>query len=139
MEDADESTELLQHPIVPFLHRPFDELRFGDFYDVFNLFAPVIVSRSGYQNKFYPCLEIPLLKNLLQEQSMSYTILQNLQNKTILGSGCGSVGRVVSSGSRGPLFESSHRQTFICCAWDLNQGPPDYRLRRLHYAMTASL
>ena len=29
------------------------------------------------------------------------------------GSGCGSVGRVVGSNSRGPRFESSHRQKFI--------------------------
>ena len=36
------------------------------------------------------------------------------------GSGCGSVCRVVASDTRGPRFESSHRQTFIghlfvCC------------------------
>ena len=30
-----------------------------------------------------------------------------------LGSGCGSVGRAVASDTRGPLFESSHRQKFI--------------------------
>ena len=30
-----------------------------------------------------------------------------------LGSGCGSVGRAVASDSRGPRFESSHRQKFI--------------------------
>ena len=29
-----------------------------------------------------------------------------------LGSGCGSVGRVVASNTRGPRFESSHRQKF---------------------------
>ena len=29
------------------------------------------------------------------------------------GSGCGSVGRVVTSDTRGPRFESSHRQKFI--------------------------
>ena len=29
------------------------------------------------------------------------------------GSGCGSVGRVVASNTRGPRFESSHQQTFI--------------------------
>ena len=28
-------------------------------------------------------------------------------------SGCGSVGRAVASNTRGPLFESSHRQKFI--------------------------
>ena len=33
--------------------------------------------------------------------------------KLYLGSGCGSVGRVVASDSRGPQFESSHRQKFI--------------------------
>ena len=30
-----------------------------------------------------------------------------------MGSGCGSVGRVVASNSRGPQFESSHWQHFI--------------------------
>ena len=30
-----------------------------------------------------------------------------------LGSGCGSVGRAVASNTRGPWFESSHRQKFI--------------------------
>ena len=29
------------------------------------------------------------------------------------GSGCGSVGRAVASNTRGPRFESSHRQKFI--------------------------
>ena len=36
----------------------------------------------------------------------------------MVGSGCGSVGRVVTSDARGPLFDSSHWQllypTFIC-------------------------
>ena len=37
------------------------------------------------------------------------------KTKTIifLGSGCGSVGRAVASNTRGPRFESSHRQKFI--------------------------
>ena len=30
-----------------------------------------------------------------------------------MGSGCGSVGRAVASNTRGPRFESSHRQKFI--------------------------
>ena len=30
-----------------------------------------------------------------------------------MGSGCGSVGRAVASDTRGPRFESSHRQKFI--------------------------
>ena len=33
--------------------------------------------------------------------------------KTLMGSGCGSVGREVASDTRGPLFESRHRQYFI--------------------------
>ena len=33
--------------------------------------------------------------------------------KIALGSGCGSVGRVVASKTRGPRFDSSHRQKFI--------------------------
>ena len=35
------------------------------------------------------------------------------KNVETMGSGCGSVGRAVASDSRGPRFESSHRQKFI--------------------------
>ena len=35
------------------------------------------------------------------------------KNNLITGSGCGSVGRAVASNTRGPQFESSHRQEFI--------------------------
>ena len=35
------------------------------------------------------------------------------QSPGMMGSGGGSVGRVVASNSRGPRFESSHRQKFI--------------------------
>ena len=44
-----------------------------------------------------------------------------LQTILFMGSGCGSVGRVVTSNTRGPRFESSHRQiyfihwTFVYC------------------------
>ena len=34
-------------------------------------------------------------------------------NNRFLGSGCGSVGRAVAFDTRGPRFESSHRQKFI--------------------------
>ena len=37
--------------------------------------------------------------------------LCNIEEK--VGSGCGSVGTAVTSGARGPRFESSHWQTFI--------------------------
>ena len=37
----------------------------------------------------------------------------SLIKKLSLGSGCGSVGRVVASNIRGPLFESSNWQNFI--------------------------
>ena len=33
--------------------------------------------------------------------------------QTEMGSGCGSVGRAVAYDTRGPRFESSHRQKFI--------------------------
>ena len=36
-----------------------------------------------------------------------------LNNRTKHDSGCGSIGKAVSSNARGPRFESSHRQTFI--------------------------
>ena len=39
----------------------------------------------------------------------TYSVIKNKG----LGSGCGSVGRTVASNSRGPRFESSHRQKII--------------------------
>ena len=42
-------------------------------------------------------------------------------NKENFGSGCGSVGRAVASNSRGPPFESSHRQEFIYWTFTVNR------------------
>ena len=39
--------------------------------------------------------------------------MDHLKKENILGCGCGSVGRAVISDTRGPRFESSHRQIFI--------------------------
>ena len=36
----------------------------------------------------------------------------NLQELLLGGSGCGSVGKAVASDTRGPRFESRHRQSF---------------------------
>ena len=36
-----------------------------------------------------------------------------LKNKSFLGSGCGAVGRAVTSETRGSGFESSHRQLLL--------------------------
>ena len=41
------------------------------------------------------------------------TRCHNIVKFSITGSGCGSVGRVVACNTRGPWFESSHRQTNI--------------------------
>ena len=38
----------------------------------------------------------------------------------LLGSGCGSVGSAVASNTRGPQFDSSHRQTFIMYIFIVN-------------------
>ena len=38
---------------------------------------------------------------------------ENVGKNNFKGSGCGSVGRAVASDTRGPWFESSHRQNFI--------------------------
>ena len=35
------------------------------------------------------------------------------KKESFMGSGCGAVGREVASDTRGPRFESSHRQKFI--------------------------
>ena len=42
----------------------------------------------------------------------SQKLFQTLQNWA-MGSNCGSVGRAVASDTRGPQFESSHRQKII--------------------------
>ena len=42
-----------------------------------------------------------------------YSFLSYFNNTKTWGSGCGSVGKAVASNTRGPLFESSHRQNFI--------------------------
>ena len=39
---------------------------------------------------------------------------QILNKDSSQGSGCGSVGKAVASDTRGPWFESSRRQKFIC-------------------------
>ena len=44
---------------------------------------------------------------------MFVQLVSMLVKKEQLGSGCGSVGRAVASYTRGPRFESSHRQKFI--------------------------
>ena len=49
-------------------------------------------------------------KNWLIESYQENLLLQNILRR---GSGCGSVGRAVASDTRGPRFESSHRQKFI--------------------------
>ena len=36
-----------------------------------------------------------------------------IKKETLMGSGCGSVGRAVASDTRRPRFESSHRQKII--------------------------
>ena len=43
-----------------------------------------------------------------------------LKDDIFVGSGCGSVGRAVAYETRGPQFESSHRQTFISDIWVLS-------------------
>ena len=57
---------------------------------------------------FQLCLEIVLLQSLMIFYSKQY-----------YGSGCGSVGRVVTSKTRSPQFKSSHQQnlysTFVFC------------------------
>ena len=45
--------------------------------------------------------------------SFTATSATSFTATTETGSGCGSFGRAVDSDSRGPWFESSHRQKFI--------------------------
>ena len=43
----------------------------------------------------------------------SFQPIRVFKKRTTRGSGCGSVGRVVASDTRGLRFESSHQQKFI--------------------------
>ena len=54
------------------------------------------------------------------------------------GSGCGSVGRAVTSNSRGPRFESSHRQKYklnIYCQLYWIDENKEKRPRLVHFKM----
>ena len=51
-------------------------------------------------------------KNLASKENSKLETNKRTNNK-MKGSGCGSVGRVVDSESRGPQFESSHRQKIM--------------------------
>ena len=53
--------------------------------------------------------------NLLQINLYSTLNYESPKNQ-LLGSGCGSVGRVVASITKGPWFESSHRQKNYPCS-----------------------
>ena len=48
-----------------------------------------------------------------QKQKKIYKAKEARKKLSNYGSGCGSVGRAVASDTRGPQFESSHRQNFI--------------------------
>ena len=43
----------------------------------------------------------------------THVITKHRSKQLLVGSGCGSVGRVVASDTKGPQFESSYRQKFI--------------------------
>ena len=65
----------------------------------------------------------PFLFNIISKLMVFYIWLsQNVEQTfaqinhfklSLVGSGCGSVGRVVASDTKGPRFKSSHRQQFI--------------------------
>ena len=44
---------------------------------------------------------------------LNLSIFWSSKGSTLVGNGCGSVGRGVASATRGTWFESSHRQNFI--------------------------
>ena len=53
------------------------------------------------------------IQKLLCHCCRSKKLFATYQSNTILGSGCGAVGRAVASNTRGPGFESSHRQLLL--------------------------
>ena len=59
------------------------------------------------------CLPLPLDQGSRPYTSHCFAESKDPLIKTEKGSGCGSVGRAVASYTRGPRFESSHRQKFI--------------------------
>ena len=64
--------------------------------------------RSGVG--MYQSTEVMYAKVSSIQGTGSYAIFNNLN---LLESGCGSVGRAVAFDTRGPRFDSSHRQNFI--------------------------
>ena len=60
----------------------------------------------------------PIQENLLSTLKDDVTlahldVIIERKNNNLMGSGCGSVGRVVTSDTRGLQFEASYRQNFI--------------------------
>ena len=64
------------------------------------------------QGAFSQSRVVTLLWNCLMRSAPAIPFLGRSLCGT-MGSGCGSVGRAVASDTRGPRFESSHRQKFI--------------------------
>ena len=83
-----------------------------------NLFGNILMSLG----KFWLMQMAKFWKNILAISSHWWqrpvqlkdgSLLKTKYNKNNLGNGCVSVGRAVASNSRGPQFESSHKQKFI--------------------------
>ena len=55
-------------------------------------------------------IEEKVEKKMKQRMAKPLKQFQTRVRKIIIGSGCGSVGRVVTSNTRGPWFKSSYRQ-----------------------------
>ena len=71
--------------------------------------GPLVSEESSLPTESQP---LPCRKNCYPSQMKRATELSTW-TKILLGSGGGSVGRLVTSNSRGPQFESSHRQKII--------------------------
>ena len=86
---------------------------------IINCIEKTKIKRKEAGNGPIKNIYFPYGKYLTDVGSSSYYDLPKIGSTAIekisffMGSGCVSVGRAVSSYTRGPLFESSHRQTFI--------------------------
>ena len=78
--------------------------------------CPILCNLHNCKLRWYSCT-LSVLHTLLCASivnlNMCAAVLNMWQTWVMKGSGCGSVGRTVAFDTRGPQFNSSHRQNFI--------------------------
>ena len=76
-------------------------------------FTDQMASTNTKMLRFSCRINEPLIGFCQLSEDYRFLLLRRDVNNMPLGSGCGSVGRAVTSDTRGPRFESSHRQNLL--------------------------